>query len=867
MTLFHPFVLDNAAGQETVVGVGSDSEKYGVGISSDFNVTGSVGIGTTIPDKTFVVKGSGGNFVGEITNTGTSVDNNGLFVTTANDNSSTILFAASSGGSEKFRISATGGLGINGANYGSSGQILSSTGSGLNWIDASTTSVANANNVGTNDASSTNSTHYLAFLGATSGNNPVRIDTSLQYNPSSGTITHNSNNSDPSHDTGAIIIQPSTSGGKTGITFRSNVNSTSDHGYLWWYDDNDNYNTSTAANSENGVLVLGVQNDAADAVPADNIAVESTGNIFLNPGISDNLSGGTSGPNFTNGKVYIGTKTTKYQVWHEGNDGSSSGLNADKLDDVEGDSFLRSDDNDTMTGQLTMSRSGDNQIILNRNITSVSNYYTGLQLEIRATDGTAGIALHRNGYSHVGIYHDSLNQVKFHMNGGITTLNHNTGTVWGSGNDGPSSGLNADKLDDVEGDKFLRKDSGNTVTSAGLTNFVQSFIAEAVVKDDITTRTAGGFFETNTATLSEGWPEDSNNWFHLLNSTHSNGSNYYSMQFAGNFFNQNIYHRNTNNNGSQTWSKVWTEATDGPGSGLHADIVEGISKSGTLNDYSSLTSSSFIMMGNTFGSVFRLNYDNHNQRMTMQTGDSSTRNYGNIKIRSGRGGLSNSIYASNSGSSIIISHNDGDTLIGSSTGNFNLSGASGDHRGFLVALDGSIEHTTVGSFGIKMIKRSAVGDFKSITFQEPGGSEIGSVTVNHTSNTTSFNETSDYRIKENVVGITSALDKINQLRPVNFNFIGKSVKLDGFLAHEVQAVIPYAVSGEKDAVKTVKDGDLSNDGSKEDAERIAALPTKEVPDLQQLDKSKLITLLTASVQELSAKNDALEARIKALESS
>ena len=88
-------------------------------------------------------------------------------------------------------------------------------------------------------------------------------------------------------------------------------------------------------------------------------------------------------------------------------------------------------------------------------------------------------------------------------------------------------------------------------------------------------------------------------------------------------------------------------------------------------------------------------------------------------------------------------------------------------------------------------------------------------------------------VKENVVGITSALDKINQLRPVNFNFIGKSVKLDGFLAHEVQAVVPYAVTGDKDAVKTVKDGDTSDEGTKEDAERIAALPTKEVAALQQ----------------------------------
>ena len=95
--------------------------------------------------------------------------------------------------------------------------------------------------------------------------------------------------------------------------------------------------------------------------------------------------------------------------------------------------------------------------------------------------------------------------------------------------------------------------------------------------------------------------------------------------------------------------------------------------------------------------------------------------------------------------------------------------------------------------------------------------------------------------------------------------IGKTKKLDGFIAHEVQAVVPYAVTGEKDAVKFVKDGDLSDTGTKADADRIAALPTKEVPNYQQLDYGKLVTLLTASIQELSAKNDALEARIKTLE--
>ena len=57
--------------------------------------------------------------------------------------------------------------------------VLSSTGTGLNWINAGDANVASSN-VGTNDASSTNSTHYLAFIGATSGNNPNRVD--IHYN-------------------------------------------------------------------------------------------------------------------------------------------------------------------------------------------------------------------------------------------------------------------------------------------------------------------------------------------------------------------------------------------------------------------------------------------------------------------------------------------------------------------------------------------------------------------------------------------------------------------------------------------------------------------------------------------------------------
>ena len=82
-----------------------------------------------------------------------------------------------------------GGIKDTSGDMGNSGLVLSSTGSGLNWINPGDANVSSASNVGTNNASSTDATHYLAFVGSTSGNNPVRIDTGLTYNPSSNILT------------------------------------------------------------------------------------------------------------------------------------------------------------------------------------------------------------------------------------------------------------------------------------------------------------------------------------------------------------------------------------------------------------------------------------------------------------------------------------------------------------------------------------------------------------------------------------------------------------------------------------------------------------------------------------------------------
>tara|TARA_Y200000002_G_scaffold27024_1_gene20323 strand:- start:794 stop:1738 length:945 start_codon:yes stop_codon:yes gene_type:complete len=70
---------------------------------------------------------------------------------------------------------------------GTAGQILSSTGNGVDWIDANTTSVNNSINVGVN-VDSTNADQFVSFFGANSGNQPNRVDNDFKYNPSTNLL-------------------------------------------------------------------------------------------------------------------------------------------------------------------------------------------------------------------------------------------------------------------------------------------------------------------------------------------------------------------------------------------------------------------------------------------------------------------------------------------------------------------------------------------------------------------------------------------------------------------------------------------------------------------------------------------------------
>lgn len=111
-----------------------------------------------------------------------------------------------------------------------------------------------------------------------------------------------------------------------------------------------------------------------------------------------------------------------------------------------------------------------------------------------------------------------------------------------------------------------------------LTNLPPATVAIGNVAD-ITTRTPDGFWQTDTATIAEGWPADAG-WYHLLSATHNNMTNYFSMQFAGDFYNSNnIFYRTTNNVGTAGWNRLWHTGNDGAGSGLDADTVDGLQAS------------------------------------------------------------------------------------------------------------------------------------------------------------------------------------------------------------------------------------------------------------------------------------------------
>jgi hypothetical protein len=163
-----------------------------------------------------------------------------------------------------------------------------------------------------------------------------------------------------------------------------------------------------------------------------------------------------------------------------------------------------------------------------------------------------------------------------------------------------------------------------------------------------------------------------------------------------------------------------------------------------------------------------------------------------------------------------------------------------------------LPNASLGAAQINFNRNNTISGSTVVVFRN-AGTLIGSIT--HSNTSTSYNTTSDYRLKENVAPMTGALEKVAALKPCTYTWKADGSAGQGFIAHELQAVVPDCVSGEKDAVEIVDD--LDAEGRK--------IGTKEVPRYQGVDTSFLVATLVAAIQEQQTLIADLTTRLEALE--
>jgi hypothetical protein len=153
------------------------------------------------------------------------------------------------------------------------------------------------------------------------------------------------------------------------------------------------------------------------------------------------------------------------------------------------------------------------------------------------------------------------------------------------------------------------------------------------------------------------------------------------------------------------------------------------------------------------------------------------------------------------------------------------------------------------SLGIGMYGGQASGatNANALEFQNNSSVVVGSVKFNGT--TTTYATASDYRLKENPRPMTGQLERLMLLKPVVFDWKDQNTTGEGFIAHELQAVFPSAVTGEKDAVSLVVVRDEEGN----------IVGEKEAPSYQGVDLSHIVGSLVAALQELKTEFDAYKA--------
>ena len=326
-------------------------------------------------------------------------------------------------GTEKFKttsngVKITGGLQDKDGQLGSSGQVLSSTGTQLNWVDADT--------------------GPQGVQGVAGSDGTIGVDGAQGLAGIQGAIGPD--------------------GGNAGTL--DNLDSSQ----FLRSDANDTFTETITGDT----LHLGDSQISSSAAKLQVNGFMRTGSVYIHQG------GGS--PN-TNSKELSNVSGELFwenqEVWNAGNDGSGSGLDADKVDGLQASSFIRSDADDTSTGRLTLQRGFTSDTDYHLYINQTTN---GEGATIRFTDQSSGSQFglftykHTDGHSNSAenSFHfdssESSTAVIIDQTAGNSGFYVGTNEVWHAGNDGSGSGLDADTVDGVQASNIHR-----TVATASAT--------------------------------------------------------------------------------------------------------------------------------------------------------------------------------------------------------------------------------------------------------------------------------------------------------------------------------------------------------------------------------------------------------------
>ena len=603
---------------------------------------------------------------------------------------------------ERLRIGSAGQIGLSGANYGTSGQVLTSNGgsSAPTWQDAS----------GGGNIDGTTINPSAVQIGGTTVIDSSRNLTNMGTGAFSGNIqtvyTGNSSN-----DSGVYVN-----------------NDASDWGIK-----------ITKVNSDNYGMLIESSGTYA-------FAMRDSGNVYRVrfTGTGDGVFGGT----VTADRFYSGVGTAASPAFQVGDTNTGFYDSGSNRIAVACNGAAEFDFGASRLDMLQNRLDNVSEIrIVDANTKLIEG--SGNAVRIQTNSGYVDVGAQNTTYTHFqtdrpNFYFDK----PIHADGQI--YNYVGGTTsdpyWRAGNDGSGSGLDADTVDGVEASIIMNK-GADLPSGVNLNNY-----------------TTIGFYHQNS------------------NSNASSGSNYPVAQagmltvtadglmvyqtyhrYNGNHY----YHRSYYNGTWYPWRLVWTNGNDGSGSGLDADLLDGYNSAenggSTIhrlasNGYSQLqnwtnVADAGLYSTTTNGAHF---YPN------------TVGSYGTWRINGSRGSYTG-IYL-NDGGGVVLGMYDGNGNGGA------WSSSSSWHFYYHKGND-------------------CIGLASSSTSSSYGAYVSGALYA--TGNITAY---SDRRIKENIITLDSALDKVNALRGVYYNKIDdpEKTKQIGFIAQEVNEVVPELVTYAED---------------------------------------------------------------------